>query len=73
MTIDVSSKSSLVKFSEIEYGDVFKYLNCNFLKVYDPYKNVNAILLDSKSFQCFYVGKDTEVYKAKEANLSIKF
>ena len=73
MTINVSSESSLVKFSELEYGDVFRYLDSNFLKVYDPNNYVNVILLSDGVCQCSYLGKDTLVYKAQSANLSVKF
>ena len=73
MNINISSESSLVKFSELKSGDVFRYLDCNCIKVYDPNNYVNVILLSDGGCRCSYIGKDTMVYKAKSANLSIIF
>ena len=73
MTIDISKESSLVKFSELKSGDVFHYLDCVFLKVYDPNNGVNTIALNEGTCKCCYLGKDTLVYKAQSANLSVKF
>ena len=73
MNINISSESSLVKFSELKIGDVFRYLDSNCIKVYDPNNYVNVILLSGDGCRCSYMGKDTMVYKAKSANLSIIF
>lgn len=73
MNIEISSESSLVKFSELKSGDAFRYLDCNCIKVYDPNGYINVIMLCGDGCQCSYMGKDTMVYKAKSANLSIIF
>ena len=73
MTIDISSRPLPVKFSELKSGDVFRYLDFILLKVYDSNNGVNAIVLNGGVCQCRYVGKDTLVYKAQSANLSVKF
>ena len=73
MNINISSESSLVKFSELKSGDVFRYLDSNCIKIYDPNNYVNVILLSGDGCRCSYMGKDTMVYKAKSANLSINF
>lgn len=73
MNINISSESSLVKFSELKSGDVFRYLDSNWIKIYDPNNYVNVVLLSDGGCQCSYMGKDTMVYKAKSANLSIIF
>ena len=75
MTINIHtpSESSLVKFSELKSGDVLRYLDSNCMKIYDPNNYVNVILLSDGGCQCSYMGKDTMVYKAKSANLSIIF
>ena len=73
MNINISSESSLVKFSELKSGDVFRYLDSNWIKIYDPNNYVNVVLLLDGCCQCSYVGKDAMVYKAKSANLSINF
>lgn len=73
MNINISSESSLVKFSELKSGDVFRYLDSNWLKIYDANNYVNVVLLSDSCCQCSYMGKDTMVYKAKSANLSIVF
>lgn len=73
MNINISSESSLVKFSELKSGDVFRYLDSNCMKIYDPNNYVNVILLSDDGCQCSYMGKDTMVYKARSANLSIIF
>lgn len=73
MNINISSESSLVKFSELKSSDVFRYLDSNWLKIYDTNNYVNAVLLSDGGCQCSHVGKDTMVYKAKSANLSIVF
>lgn len=73
MNINISSKSSLVKFSELKPGDVFRYLDSNWIKIYDPNNYVNVVLLSNGGCQCSYMGKDTMVYKVKSANLSIIF
>ena len=73
MNINISSESSLVKFSELKSGDVFRYLNCNCIKIYDPNNYVNVILLSDGGCQCSYMRNDVMVYKAKSTNLSIIF
>ena len=73
MNINISSESSIVKFSELKSGDVFRYLDCNCIKVYDPNNYVNVIILSDGGCRCSYMGKDTMVYKAKSASLSINF
>ena len=73
MNINISSESSLVKFSELKSGDVFRYLDSNCIKIYDPNNYVNVVLLSDSGCQCSHMGKDTMVYKAKSANLSISF
>lgn len=73
MNINISSESSLVKFSELKSGDVFWYLDSNWTKIYDPNNYVNVVLLSDDGCKCFYMGNDTMVYKAKSANLSINF
>ena len=73
MNINISSESSLVKFSELKSGDVFRYLDCNWTKIYDPNNYVNVVLLSDDGCKCFYMRNDTMVYKAKSANLSINF
>jgi hypothetical protein len=73
MKLDISSSSSFVKFSELKSGDAFRYLDNNWIKIYDPNGYVNVIMLCGDGCQCSYMGKDTIVYKAKSANLSIIF
>ena len=73
MNINISSESSLVKFSELKSGDVFRYLDSNCIKIYDPNNYVNVVLLSDSGCQCSYMSKDAMVYKAKSANLSIIF
>lgn len=73
MNINISPESSLVKFSELKSGDVFRYLDSNWMKIYDLNNYANVILLSDNGCQCSYMGKDTMVYKAKSANLSIIF
>ena len=73
MNINISSDSSLVKFSELKSGDVFRYLDSNCIKIYDPNNYVNVVLLSDSGCQCSYMSKDAMVYKAKSANLSINF
>ena len=73
MTLIIHTPSALVKFSELKSGDVFRYLDSNWIKIYDPNNYVNVVLLSDGGCQCSYMGKDTMVYKAKSANLSIIF
>ena len=73
MTINIHTPSTLVKFYALNPGDVFRYLDSNCMKIYDPNNYVNVILLSDNGCRCSYMGKDTMVYKAKSANLSIIF
>ena len=73
MNINISSESSLVKFSELKSGDVFRYLDSNWIKIYEPNNYANVVLLSDSGCQCSYMSKDAMVYKAKSANLSIIF
>lgn len=73
MNINISSESSLVKFSELKSGDVFRPTDCYcyFLKVQSNRSLNNAIDLET-NLQVYFE-EDTMVYKAKSANLSIIF
>ena len=73
MTINIHTPSALVKFYSLKPGDVFRYLDSNCMKIYDPNNYVNVILLSDNGCRCSYMGEDTMVYKAKSANLSIIF
>ena len=74
MNINISSESSLVKFSSILPGEVFRttdYYHCC-LKIQDNTgSDINAIDLETNLQWHFDNG--CMVYKAKSANLSINF
>lgn len=64
----------LGKVIQIENDNILvRYLDSNWIKIYDPNNYVNVVLLSDGGCQCSYMGKDTMVYKAKSANLSIIF
>lgn len=74
MNINISSESSLVKFSSILPGEVFRTIDCYryCLKIQkDTGSDINAI--DLKTNLQWHFDNDTMVYKAKSANLSINF
>ena len=74
MKLDVSSSPFPVKFSSILPGDVFRQVDCYryCLKIQkDTGSDINAIDLET-NLQ-WHFDKDTMVYKAKSANLSINF
>ena len=74
MNINISSESSLVKFSELKSGEVFRtidYYHCC-LKIQDNTgSDINAIDLETNLQWHFDNG--CMVYKAKSTNLSINF
>lgn len=74
MKLDISSNLSLVKFSSILPGDVFRPVDCYCycLKIQkNTGSDINAIDLE-KNLQ-WHLDNDCMVYKAKSANLSIIF
>ena len=74
MNINISSESSLVKFSSILPGEVFRTIDCHryCLKIQkDTGSDINAIDLET-NLQ-WHFDNDCMVYKAKSANLSINF
>lgn len=74
MKLDISSSPSLVEFSSILPGDVFRTIDCHrcCLKIQkNTGSDINAI--DLKTNLQWHFDNDCMVYKAKSANLSLIF
>lgn len=74
MKLDISSDYIPVKFSELEVGDVFRPADREYccLKIAsNGDSDVNAV--DFENYYEWVFHYNTLVYKAKSANLSVKF